>query len=253
MIMPLNDALRKKWVERGLRGDRSSSAAVHPPPVGHHRVYHLLPAEHAITNIVFGRIKVARFSELNDPFELSALNLRNKTNRRLIEAHKQALDEKKGLLCFSADWNDPVLWTHYGAQHRGICLGFDLEEKMAIEISYEEAKLAQRLEEGITSIDSDLSGRLIRTKFKSWSYEEEWRVLVQLSALTPEGSIHFYPFQPCLRLREVILGPLCTLPVEAVRELALSHHANTKIYGARLASGSFGIVPKEKTLDPDRV
>ena len=249
--MPLNNALRQKWEERGLSGNRASSAAVLPPPVGYHRVYHLLSAEHAITNIVFGRIKVSRFSDLNDPFELSALNLRNKTVRALIEAHKQALNKDKGLLCFSADWKDPVLWTHYAAQHRGICLGFDLEETMAIKISYEETKLAQRLDESVTSIDAALSDTLLRTKFKSWAYEEEWRVLVSLSASPPEGSMHFFSFQPCLRLREFILGPLCMLPVKEVRELTISRYSDTKVFGARLASGFFGIVPKEETLVPD--
>ena len=251
--MPLNNALRKKWDERGLSGMRASSAAVLPPRTGYRRVYHLLPVEHAITNIVFGRIKIARISDLNDPFELSALNLRNKTARSLIEAHKQKLDNEKGLLCFSADWSDPVLWAHYGVQHRGICLGFDLDETMAIEISYHDRVLAERLDGSVTSIDSDLSDRLVKTKFKSWAYEEEWRALVLLSDSIFEGGLYFYPIQTSLELREVILGPLCTLPVDAVRELTAARHNKAKIFGARLASGFFGIVPNEDTLDPDKI
>ena len=49
------------------------------------------------------------------------------------------------------------------------------------------------------------------------------------------------------------MGPLCTLPVEAVCELAISHSGDAKVFRARLASGFFGIVPKEETLVPDLV
>jgi Protein of unknown function (DUF2971) len=251
--MPLNDKLRRKWEERGLLGSRASSAAVLPPPVGFRRVYHLSSAAHAVTNIVFGRIKVARFSELNDPFELSALNLRNKKTRNLIEMHKQQIDRQFGLLCFSADWKDPVLWSHYGAQHRGICLGFDIDETIAIEISYQDRKLAQRLDENVKNIDPTLAETLIKTKFKSWQYEEEWRALVPLSDTKQEGKLHFFPFQPRLRLREVILGSSCDFDVDAVRELTEARNDNVKVYKARLASGLFGIVPDEDNLAPDVV
>src|SRR4030081_1161388 len=42
------------------------SAAVVPPSTGRlSPPYHLAPAEYAISNIVFGRLKVARFASLN--------------------------------------------------------------------------------------------------------------------------------------------------------------------------------------------
>ena len=70
--MPLNNHLRALWRERGYPDGMGSAAVVPPPPKGIRRLYHLTSAEYAISNIVFNRLKVARFSDLNDPFELSA-------------------------------------------------------------------------------------------------------------------------------------------------------------------------------------
>jgi hypothetical protein len=39
------------------------------------RAYHLMSAEHAISSVGWRRMKVARFSEVNDPFELLALGI----------------------------------------------------------------------------------------------------------------------------------------------------------------------------------
>jgi len=39
------------------------------------RAYHLLSSEHALSDIALQRIKIATFSDLNDPFELLALSL----------------------------------------------------------------------------------------------------------------------------------------------------------------------------------
>jgi hypothetical protein len=220
-----------------------------PAPKGYVRLYHLLSAEHALNNVIFKRLKVALFSELNDPFELSAVHQKRKHVKGLVLAHKEKITKEQGLLCFSEDWIDPVLWTHYGAQHRGICLGFNVKEKTAIPISYEDEKLAQRLEESVTEIDANLSKLLMKTKFKSWSYEKEHRIIVPLTDTVTEGALRFYSLnETTVRLAEVILGAECSLPVQKIREVVRDPYPNVAVFQARLADGFFGIVPKEKTV-----
>jgi len=58
-----------------------SAEVVPPPPAELIRVYHLTPAEFAINNIALGRLKVTRFSDLNDPFELISLNFKERRRR----------------------------------------------------------------------------------------------------------------------------------------------------------------------------
>ena len=41
------------------------------------RVYYLTSAEYAISNLALKRIKVSRYQDLNDPFELLAADLRS--------------------------------------------------------------------------------------------------------------------------------------------------------------------------------
>ena len=227
-----------------------SAAAAPPPPKGFRRVYHLSSADHAISNIVFNRLKVARFSELNDPFELLALSFKGNALGKPARAYKDKLDQEQGLLCFSADWKDPVLWSHYAAMHTGICLGFNLKETLAIDVSYEQKRISGNAGRGVTVIDDGLAHQLLSTKFKSWKYEQEIRVSVMLADMAEQGSLFFYRFGKQLELAEVILGSLCSLKVGEVRELTSLHHPNAVTFQARLALGFFGIVPKESTVLP---
>ena len=126
--MAMNEALRQEWVTAGYHRNMGSAAVVPPPPEAFLRVYHITSAEFAISNIGLGRMKVARFLDLNDPLELMALNFREPQMRHIIRDFKDAYDSYTGLLCFNADWTNPVLWSHYCAKHRGICLGVDFKE-----------------------------------------------------------------------------------------------------------------------------
>lgn len=35
----------------------------------------------------------------------------------------------RGVCCFSTNYSSPVLWSHYGDQHKGICIGYSLDRK----------------------------------------------------------------------------------------------------------------------------
>src|SRR5437762_4637776 len=113
------------------------------------RVFHLTHAEYALSNIALGRIKIARIADLNDPFELLAANLgNNKDLRRAMREWRSELHKTKGLLCFSRDWESPVIWSHYADKHRGICLGFELSDKLVEEVKYVEDRLPVPLAAG---------------------------------------------------------------------------------------------------------
>lgn len=227
-----------------------SAAVVHPPPAEFIRVYHLTSAEFAISNIVLGRLKVARFSDLNDPFELIPLNLRGKRTRKFVRAFKNAFDRQTGLLCFSADWTNPVLWSHYGAKHRGVCLGFDLKKTRSLSVQYEDKRIPDKLGENgdPLKINEKTQKRLVRTKFRHWEYEEEHRVLVPLKKAVNEGMLHFCRFDSTLKLAEVILGPQCSLSLDSVREFTQTHHPHAVVFRARLAFKFFKVVPDERTV-----
>ena len=122
--------------------------------------------------------------------ELDALNLRNDT-----------------WLCSLSKVNDSLLmWSHYCYNHKGVCIGLDLDKVMesvppmfgeiylkplVIEVEYQdiiERPSAYRPTE-------DMFSYQWRTKAKDWSYEQEVRLVIprpsfRYAAFTPEQANH---------------------------------------------------------------
>ena len=58
-------------------------------------------------------------NRLSNPAEIKAIH-----NARDELFHKNG----RGILCFSLNWTSLLLWAHYADNHKGICLGFDLQD-----------------------------------------------------------------------------------------------------------------------------
>jgi hypothetical protein len=79
------------------------------PPDGFKRVRYLTVAQYAVSNITLRRIKVARFSDLNDPFELLSVARSDLKNRYALREKMREITDETGWLCFSNSWSDLVL------------------------------------------------------------------------------------------------------------------------------------------------
>jgi hypothetical protein len=207
------------------------------------RAYYLNSSQFAISAIAFRRIKVSRFSDLNDPFELLAVDIGASVNRKPLRKVRDRVNETTGLLCFSRSWSNPLLWGHYADKHSGIALGFDLPDARVKAVIYAEAptKLVLDFEREDFGISGSLLDKLLRTKFADWKYEDEVRMLIDLKDWNRESGLYFQGFDESLVLSEVILGPRCELPIESVRTLVapLPPQAVTK---SRIAFSSFRVV-----------
>lgn len=250
--MPAHQKYREEWVRAGYDRAMGSAWVRLPPSSDRIAVYHFTSSEHAINNLAFSRIKVARFSDANDPFELMALNfLRGSHLRQAAVDFKKLHDSEAGMLCFSQNWTNPVLWSHYADNHKGICLGFDLLRSYSQEISYERDRLLKELEcanNDPNQLSLTSQELLVRTKSDHWNYEKEVRVPIKLADAVKEGPFYFYQFGSVLRLSEVILGARCSNSLNEVRKLVDAHYSSVVTISARLASGHFSIVPKESTI-----
>jgi len=248
--MPFDKSLRSLWQQAGYNLPRGSSAVTRPPPPEFLRVYHLTSEPWAIADISLRRLKVARFSELNDPFEMLSVAVRDHHVQEAVSALKEKYNSHTGLLCFSDDWINPVLWSHYANKHRGICLGFDVTREDLWKVEYEGTRVAAQLEEqaGAQSLPADLERKLRCTKYKHWEYESERRVFVRLQDLQAEGGFYFRGFHAGMRLSEVILGQCCPLDLATVRAMVTSSYPEVVTYRARLAIISYSVVPDEETV-----
>ena len=208
------------------------------------RVYNLTTSQFALSNIALRRLKVARFNDLNDPFELLAVDVAAFNLRVGMYAKKEQIDSEQGLLCFSRTWRSPLLWSHYADKHRGIALGFDVPDKLLFPVRYIQGlhKIKILAKETEQSTIDKLLDRLRFTKFDGWMYEDEVRQFFKLDQLSRQSGLHFVPFSSDLVLREVILGPRCDMPVDAVRTLVDGHQGKVHVTQARVAYTKFGVV-----------
>jgi hypothetical protein len=125
----------------------------------------------------------------------------------------------KGICCFSEEFDNPLLWSHYGDQHRGICIGYTLDRKpkpalrqvkyggeRTITTSLLEQALLKNNADAIAQLDADF---LLR-KAPEWSYEKEWRLI---------GNVGLQDSP--LKLTEVTFGLRCPGAVQHILMKAL--------------------------------
>lgn len=245
---------RSEWVDRGYPSTCASASAAPPPPDGFVRVYHLCEATYALENIQKRRLKVATFADANDPFELSVFYSRDPAQRRRLRHYIDDVAKRFGIVCFSEDWLDPTLWSHYGDKHRGIALGFDVSEHVLLPVRYQSQRTAFP-----SAVIPSLVDQFLGTKYASWAYERERRIMVELANAEREivklatgvsRELFFEKFGNDVRLREVIVGPLCIEDVAALRAKVNSLHKDVTTFKARLADKFFSVVPDEPTVPP---
>jgi hypothetical protein len=81
---------REEWRRLGYQGGMGSSSFLIPPIEDFVRAYYMTSSEFAVSDIGLRRLKVARFSEANDPFELLGLNCHDPKIRKLTARFKES-------------------------------------------------------------------------------------------------------------------------------------------------------------------
>lgn len=82
-----------------------------------------------------------------------------------------------GILSLTEEWDDMLMWSHYGNQHGGICIGFYTSIdffRTAFPITYTDTfPIIQRPQDG----EETILEKTLLTKASCWEYEREWRVM----------------------------------------------------------------------------
>lgn len=201
------------------------------------KVYHFLPGDYALDDIIKHRLKLSEIEKLNDPFELWCTAQGNRDLRRVLRKWKSEMSTKYGMLCFCSHWKNPVLWSHYADRHRGICLGFDIPDNSITAVRY----VASRTPLPFPPKEATMQ-KLLFTKYRDWSYEEEWRGWFRLDIRDEASRLFFYNFDDQIRLREVIVGPLCEIPKCKLEAATAGYLEPVQIVKARLAFTTFQVV-----------
>ena len=218
------------------------------------RVYKFLDAKYGIDSIEKRRLKQSRVSDLNDPFELLPYSLKDDLLRMTFLQTKDDVDKERGLLCFSSDWKNPVIWAHYSEKHKGLCLGFEIPETTGdlTDDSGHVRYIGELLpppspssfEAMSESEHHEFARTAVFTKFNHWRYEKEIRVWSPLGS--EDKGLYFVPFGDGMLLKEVIIGQRCPLSKAQVVLALGSLAAEVKIIKARAAYDKFEIVEDEQ-------
>ncbi len=171
--------------------------------------YQFLSSCDAITDLERKMIKVSRIQNLNDLFELRPYLRFDKGKRKRLEGVRKKAASTYGMVCFSEDWQEPLLWGHYADRNRGIALGFEVVSKRfyiaRVRYPPERERDPFGNRENITICE--YINELGYNKYANWSYEKEHRFFVKLDdCLNIEGN-YFLKFGNDLVLKKVIVGP----------------------------------------------
>ena len=125
-----------------------------------------------------------------------------------------------GIVSLTESADCPLMWSHYGDQHRGICVGYSVPpdaEGTVRRVRYDGSRLIE-VSKVAAMLDGDKVARrevdeaVLLRKAPSWKYEREWRLL------GPQG-LNGSP----LELEEVVFGMRCQEAVKYGVMKALEH------------------------------
>jgi hypothetical protein len=224
------------------------------------RLYYFVEARHAVEDIAKQRLKVSRFFDLNDPFELYAGKQSDKGFRKKMRGWAERINQQEAVLCFAESWQDPLMWSHYGDRHRGVCLGFDVRDSTVKHIDYRPERLPFDHWKSLSPSNppEEVRQRLLTTKFARWQYENERRVIVPLACLKPEvkdgKECFFRCFDDDLKLVEIFAGARCCVKwkprIKSAVERAPSP-LKPKLIKARLGFTKFRVEQQQLGFESD--
>ena len=143
----------------------------------------------------------------------------------------------KGIVSLAEGATCPLMWSHYGDQHQGVCIGYSVPASAEAEIhrveyggsrSVQVSKVAAMMD-GDEGARHQVDEAVLLRKASKWRYEREWRLI------GPVG-LRRSP----LELEEVIFGMRCEASVKfALMKVLEGRERPIKFYEIRESPGAF--------------
>lgn len=155
----------------------------------------------------------------------------------------------RGLCCFSAVVDNPLLWSHYGDQHRGLCIGYGLNrtpKPLLRKVVYGGSRtvatslIAKALLENEPEAKEVLDRAVLLRKAPAWRYEREWRLLGDRGVQ-----------DSTLELKDVTFGLRCPDALMHAIITALKSREEVGFYKMYEVRGSFKL--KQEPVDTDEM
>ena len=130
--------------------------------------------------------------------------LRDRITSEVLRRHD------RGIVSLAEHPDCPLMWSHYGDGHRGICVGYSVPAEANVRrVRYDggrriaASKVAAMVLEGDKAARHEVDEAVLLRKAPSWGYEREWRLL-------GPRELNSSP----LELEEVVFGVRCDVTVK---------------------------------------
>ena len=136
------------------------------------------------------RLYFDSFRNMNDPYEIFTFIRKKGSNETFVDRN---VKDKIKITCFTKQYNNYIMWSHYGLKHQGVCISFDipLEEnkdiqtlKVGNDLIIFSPVLYKPIEISVTK--KEFHSKIIkngieacRRKYSFWTYEEEYRAFIK--------------------------------------------------------------------------
>ncbi len=127
----------------------------------------------------------------------------------------QVMENRVGILCLTENPDDILMWAHYACSHEGFVIEFDPEsvffnQRRSAKDEFRHLRPVQYSNVRPSLIFDNADMKAMLTKSEHWSYEREWRMMVDLNDATTVLSVHektYHLFEfPSSCIKSVILG-----------------------------------------------
>lgn len=153
----------------------------------------------------------------------------------------------KGIVAFGERADCPLMWSHYGDQHNGVCIGYSIPADASVHrVRYDaeplvKASLVEAMLDGKAGAQGQVDEAVLLRKAPAWKYENEWR-------LTGDRGAQDNP----LELTEVVFGLRCPIAVQFTVFRALEkRHQGLDFFTIYRRTGTFDLV--KTALDTDEL
>jgi hypothetical protein len=226
-------------------------------------LYRYLDAAAALKTIEECRFRISRLRDLNDPFEWRfgyKPEPDNPEAEKILNAWRESVfasrNEVLGIICFSATYKEPVLWSHYADKHRGVAFEIDCPNNPNTlkKISYPPERVSidlntfarfQRNNDimGLKEYLLPLMKQTIQQKSPGWAYEQEYRFEVELAGNLQTSAGNYFVGISDNFLTRVILGWKCQLEEQYVlKALQAVGLTSTKVVRAKISPDSYEVL-----------
>lgn len=164
-----------------------------------------------------GAMRFTRPSEFNDPFDCSPTQFEELPDDAFPHAVGDALNRGlqnatstiHGVACFSPHAKSMCMWSHYGDQHRSVCVGLDSVELQNQVPTNDAGRPAYNGPHKVTYSPTRPTSRagteLFTTKSSDWAYEDEYRLISTMQPGKPAWGPGVWNI-PRSALKEIVLG-----------------------------------------------